>query len=167
MPDINNIDEFRHALGGDLKGKQIAMSKQQAKQAINDLQSMIYNNLTSAHIIRADSDLFDMFGSVGFNNNTNSFVVSFNDNAYAYSKLYGPRESRRFLPTLLNYGYKNASYDTPHFQGYKGSLFISDAIEQFNAKYKKLGLVATFEVNGLNMDDLYPSGAARPIPYLE
>lgn len=160
MLDINNMTELRSVLGD----QGVSVDRGTARKLVNELQSMIYSNLSQrgGYISGGDSDLFDMFGAIDFDEATNSFIVKFNSNAYARSKV-NPRWPFRFLPVLINYGYKDLSYSSPHFQGYQGNQFITDAIKEFNQKYKKIGLEAVFEINGIDASLLYPLGE---VPYL-
>lgn len=158
--NIYNIDDLYSALGE----QQYELDRGTVRKLLTELQGMIYSNLhqRGGYVSNGDSDLFDMFGTIRFDTATNSFVVGFNSNAYVRSKI-NPRWPFRFLPVLLNYGYKDYSYTSPHFLGYQGNQFITDAIVEFNRKYAHLGLEATFEINGVDAVLLYPMGN---VPYL-
>lgn len=161
IKEFDNLDEFLNEIGAN----GIEISQNEAKKLVKKLQDMIYSNLTSSGDINPTSKLFDMFGSIDFDKTTNSFIVGFNQNAYSASIIYGSAAPLRFMPTLINYGYKDINYQNMNFYGYKGNLFITKAIEEFNKQYEKFGLYATFEVNGQDMKEMYPSNP-RIIPYL-
>ena len=159
--EFNNLDELLN----EVSNSGIEISQEQAKKLVEKLQNMIYTNLALSGNINPTSKLFDMFGSIDFDKTTNSFLVSFNQNAFSESIIYKSSAPLRFMPTLINYGYKNTNYQHMSFYGYRGSLFITKAIDEFNKQYKKYGLYATFEVNGQDMSSMYPS-SPRIIPYL-
>lgn len=161
IKEFDNLDEILNEIGAN----GIEISQNEAKKLVKKLEDMIYSNLMSSYDVDDTSKLFDMFGSIDFDKTTNSFIVSFNRNAYSESIIYGSAAPLRFMPTLINYGFKDIEYPYMNFDGFRGNLFITKAIEKFNKQYEKFGLYATFEVNGQDMKEMYPSNP-RIIPYL-
>jgi len=37
-----------------------------------------------------------------------------------------------YVPWLMEVGWKNTSYETPHFEGFKGTHYIKNAVERWN-----------------------------------
>lgn len=71
--------------------------------------------------------------------NSYSMSLTFDDNfAYHPSVVNGDRNG--YIPWLLEVGWKSHSYSTPHFDGFKGTHYIRNAVDRWN-KNNKFGFV--------------------------
>lgn len=117
--------------------------------------------------ITADDFFEDIFV---YDNKSRTMQINFSSEAYAVNK-YKTHVS--FLPVLYNYGWEVKRKKTAavrknpglmSFEYYAGSYFITEAIEEFNAKYANKNVYAKFLYGDTNLTLYMGNGK---LPYIQ
>ena len=121
------------------------------------LKNMIEKHLRASGV-NFNHPLFDEAEPV-YNEKRKCVEIKFSSDAFRPNV---SNKYKSFVPVLLNYGWENENFVAtgsmvaagnmrPTFMYYAGSYFITDAIQEFNEKYKDKKIYANFLLGNMNL----------------
>lgn len=146
---VGSVRNSKTAVGKEVAEKRKKILLSEAEKYAADLQRIInkyldeYYNSYNPVVHERTRQLYKMLGNVEVDNENNSIIIHFNQNAWQINAVKSdPHDS--FVPRLLNSGWevKKSNKGGSRFLYFEGSFFIDNAIEEFNIKYAKLGVYA-------------------------
>lgn len=131
------------------------------------LKNMIEKNLRASGV-NFNHPLFDN-AEPEYNEKRKCIEIKFSSEAFRPNI---SRQYKSFVPVLLNYGWENENFVAtgsmisagnmhPTFMYYAGSYFITDAVQEFNEKYKDKKIYAHFLLGNMNLT-LYTGDGKLP-----
>jgi hypothetical protein len=159
MPAFNNLNELAKYVSG--KGASSIINQTNIKAALiseaERLQRYLIEEIDN-HFMSFQPQYYHRTGawleSIRVNppeqiGNEYSISITFDDN-FAYHPSVVPGGEEGYVPWLMEVGWKDRNYETPHFDGFKGTHYIKNAVERWN-RDNKFG----FEIRVYHGDERY------------